>query len=146
MDQEIEISKLSPDNVNDAFLIEKSSFSQPFGLDDLLHYARGGYSLVAKYGGKVVGYILGETAADECQIMKVATREGLRRRGIAKRLVSELTKMCRGSGARKIFLEVRASNKAAADLYRGAGFAELYVRKGYYSDPVEDAIVMQRTL
>jgi ribosomal-protein-alanine N-acetyltransferase len=146
MDFEIEISRLSSNNMSEAFLIEKSNFTPPFGLDDLSSYSKKGFSLVAKADGKVVGYILSETVADECQIMKVATHADFRRKGIAKRLIEELSNICKGCGAKKVFLEVRASNTAATELYGKTGFTKIYIRKGYYSDPVEDAIVMQKAL
>ncbi len=91
----------------------------------------------------VVGYIVYWLVADEMHILNVATSPLFRRQGIAKRLVISAIRNAVADGARRSFLEVRASNTEALELYAGLGFITNYTRKDYYDHPVEDAIVMR---
>ena len=74
--------------------------------------------------------------------MTVAVDEAFRRKGIAKALVMEMLLAAKNGGVQSIFLEVRPSNAAARALYKGLGFLETGIRRGYYQDNGEDAIVM----
>ena len=80
--------------------------------------------------------------ADELHINNVAVREDYRRRGIGRRLLDRILEEGKRSGATAAFLELRAGNKAALALYEECGFRVTSQRKQYYSDPVEDALVM----
>lgn len=79
---------------------------------------------------------------DEAHIINVAVDPGHRRLGIARKLVSDLLLKARELGMVCATLEVRASNDAAAKLYEGLGFKQTAVRRSYYPDNKEDAIVM----
>jgi ribosomal-protein-alanine N-acetyltransferase len=91
---------------------------------------------------KLAGYIVARMGADELHINNVAVREEYRRRGIGRRLIDQILEEGKRSGATKAFLELRAGNKAALALYEECGFRVTSRRKQYYSDPVEDALVM----
>jgi ribosomal-protein-alanine N-acetyltransferase len=99
-----------------------------------------GYDLlVAEVGGCIAGFLVSRsTASDEREILNVAVAPEFRRSGVATELISALD-------APRVFLEVRVSNASARQLYRKLGFEEAGVRRGYYDNPLEDAIVMQRT-
>lgn len=94
----------------------------------------------------VVGYIIYWVVLDEAHIINVAVHPEYRRKGIGEGLVSFVIETCKGLGLERIFLEVRRSNVAARRLYRKLGFEVIGVRKGYYSDTKEDAIVMSLRL
>ncbi len=94
----------------------------------------------------VVGYIIYWVVLDEAHIINVAVHPDYRGKGIGKGLVSFVIETCRGLGLERIFLEVRRSNLIARRLYRKLGFEVIGVRKGYYSDTKEDAIVMSLRL
>ena len=94
--------------------------------------------------GKVVAYVIGRVIAPEGEIYRIATKEGYRRRGIAYRLLDYAVKTERGHGLECLFLEVRESNVAARNLYHSYGFKEMGIRKNYYSEPKENAVVMVR--
>jgi len=79
---------------------------------------------------------------DEVHIMNIAIRADMRRKGMAKLLLSELIRLAKSRDMSKIWLEVRPSNKAALSLYKKMGFKKVAIRKKYYSDTNEDAIVM----
>lgn len=83
---------------------------------------------------------------DEVHIATIAVDERYRRSGIASALIGELLEYCRVYKAQRVFLEVRLSNLAAQALYRKHGFVFNGVRKGYYSDNHEDALLMERIL
>jgi ribosomal-protein-alanine N-acetyltransferase len=90
----------------------------------------------------VVGFAAFHRVDDEAELRNVAVDPAHQRRGIARRLLAEGIREMREAGARRIFLEVRASNLAARALYASMGFTTGAVRKRYYRDPEEDAVVM----
>ena len=92
--------------------------------------------------GSIAAYVLGRLIAPEAEIYRVAVRMDKRRRGIGYRLLDYAVKSERGHGLESVFLEVRASNVPARNLYHSYGFSEIGERKNYYRDPVENAIVM----
>ena len=85
-------------------------------------------------------------AADEVQIMNIATSPQWRRHGFARLLLCDAIATSKLSGASLVTLEVRRSNEAARGLYASLDFEVIGVRPGYYSDIREDAVVMQRAL
>jgi [ribosomal protein S18]-alanine N-acetyltransferase len=91
---------------------------------------------------KLAGYIVARMGAEELHINNVAVRENYRRRGIGRRLIDRILEEGKRSGATTAFLELRAGNAAALALYEECGFRVTSRRKQYYSDPVEDALVM----
>ncbi|MBQ2737840.1 MAG: ribosomal protein S18-alanine N-acetyltransferase [Clostridia bacterium] len=92
--------------------------------------------------GEVVAYVIGRLIAPEGEIYRVAVKPEKRKRGIAYRLLDYAVKTSRGKGLERLFLEVRSKNIPAINLYTAYGFTEIGVRKNYYKDPVDDAIVM----
>ena len=91
---------------------------------------------------KLAGYIVARMGSDELHINNVAVRENYRRRGIGRRLLDRVIEEGKRSGAIAAYLELRAGNKPAQALYEECGFRVTARRKQYYSDPVEDALVM----
>ncbi len=94
--------------------------------------------------GEIVGYLCLWIVFEELRLMNLAVEAGSRRRGIAKALVLHALSLARDRGAERAVLEVRASNDAARRLYEGLGFRQVAVRARYYTDPIEDAVLMQR--
>jgi ribosomal-protein-alanine N-acetyltransferase len=83
---------------------------------------------------------------DELHVMNMAVDRRWRRQGLARRLLSVAMDRAARAGARRALLELRAGNLAALALYESLGFARLSVRRGYYSEPTEDALVLVREL
>lgn len=81
--------------------------------------------------------------ADEAEIASVCVDPAYRRLGGGTKLLQTLLRQARLSGAQNVYLEVRISNQAAQKLYRGAGFECIGVRKRYYTNPLEDAVLMR---
>jgi ribosomal-protein-alanine N-acetyltransferase len=90
----------------------------------------------------VAGYIVGRIGADELHINNVAVRDRYRRRGLGRALLNLILKEGKRSKIPAAFLELRAGNSAALALYEECGFRVTARRSRYYSDPVEDALVM----
>jgi tRNA threonylcarbamoyladenosine biosynthesis protein TsaB len=115
--------------------------------EDLLHMP-GASAILAIDADEPAGFLLARRAADEAEIITIATRPRAQRRGVARQLLSRQLEDFAGDGVRQAFLEVAASNAAALQLYRGAGFAEAGRRKDYYrrGQGTEDAILMRKDL
>ena len=91
---------------------------------------------------RVAGYIIYWHIRDEVQINNIALHPDFRGLGIGEAVLTVILKEVRGTGATFVTMEVRPSNTPAVSLYRKLGFKVLGTRKGYYSNPVEDACVM----
>ena len=100
--------------------------------------------LVVEEAERVVGFLVArEVARGEWEVENVAVNGDARRRGLGSRLMGEFLDMVRGRGCHDIYLEVRASNRAACALYEKWGFLEAGVRKSYYQAPEEDALILR---
>ena len=98
---------------------------------------------------ETAGFIVGQLAADEAEILTLGVRKDRQRHGIGRRLVEALARAAKKAEAGKLFLEVGASNAAALALYKGLGFQEVGRRKNYYERtgaPPEDALTLALTL
>ncbi len=82
---------------------------------------------------------------DDAELIRIAVEPGLRRQGIGEQLLNDLLQEVKKRDIHDIFLEVRSGNEAAIGLYTKAGFVNAGIRKGYYSNPTEDAIIMRYT-
>ena len=91
---------------------------------------------------RIAGYCNLRVIAGEGELMRIAVHPDRRGRGYARILMDTLVRSARERGVSVITLEVRNSNQSARNLYKSYGFVEEAVRKGYYTEPVEDAIIM----
>lgn len=98
--------------------------------------------LVAKINNKVVGFVGTWIVLDESHITNIAVHPNHREQGIASKLLEELLNYCKNQGCISYTLEVRSSNIAAQSLYEKHGFKQNGIRKRYYEDNNEDAILM----
>jgi len=101
--------------------------------------------IVAERGSDLLGFIMARIAADELEILNLAVNPKIRRQGIATHLLAEALYEARNRAVRRAFLEVRESNRAARTFYQSQGFRESGRRKGYYSQPCEDAVIYSLT-
>ncbi|MBR2048488.1 MAG: ribosomal protein S18-alanine N-acetyltransferase [Oscillospiraceae bacterium] len=100
--------------------------------------------LVAEEDGAVVGYVGSQTVLDETDMMNVAVHPDHRRRGIARSLVAALVDALKEKGSRCLTLEVRESNESAIALYRELDFRQIGLRKNYYRNPRENALILRK--
>lgn len=100
------------------------------------------YYLAARVGGAVVGYAGLMFVGDEGHVTNIAVDPAWQHRQIGTRLLLQLAREALAVGARHLTLEVRMSNKNAQQMYRKFGFASAGIRKNYYAETHEDALVM----
>jgi len=102
----------------------------------------GSYAVVALGEGRVVGYTVAWFIEEGVHLMNIAVRKEYQRRGVGKRLMKHLIAAALASHRVIIILEVRLSNAGAQAFYEGFGFEKFGMRRGYYADNREDAILM----
>ncbi|MBQ2277730.1 MAG: ribosomal protein S18-alanine N-acetyltransferase [Clostridia bacterium] len=127
---------------NEAFTCpwSEKSFAEAFEAQNITVYAA-----VAE-DGSIAGFSCLMWYADEGEILNIAVRESARKNGVGGQLMNAMLTEGAADGVRTFFLEVRESNTAARRLYEKNGFEILGVRKRYYSKPVEDAVIMRKTV
>lgn len=140
-----EIKRLSENDAAKVAGIEKLCFSKPWSEATVVSEIKSAYSdfFGAFVEEKLAGYIGGRTLAGETEIFNVAVLPEFRRKGIAKALIEKFIEAAREKETEVIFLEVRTSNLGAINLYEKAGFVFCGIRKDYYSEPKENAILMR---
>ncbi len=128
--------------------LEKECFSLPWSekslADELENPVARFFS--AKYKNELAGYIGAFNVAGEVSITNVAVKEKFRKQGIGASLLKKLEETARLENAEFITLEVRASNESAIRLYTQSGYEKAGLRKDFYSNPKEDAILMTKNL
>jgi len=136
------------EDIDQVLAIEQASFSMPWSRNLFVSEFRSplvSSLLVALADGPertVIGYIVFWCVTDEMHILNLAVVPDLRRQGVARKLFLAALKRAGGKGAKRAFLEVRASNTAARKFYSDLGFTGTAVRRDYYDHPTEDAVVM----
>lgn len=132
-------------DIPDVMVIEHESFSLPWSEEafrnelTLNHFAR---YLIMEMDGQPVGYAGMWTIVDEAHITNIAVRTAFRGQRLGERLLRRLMEWAGELGMERMTLEVRATNRVAQSLYSKLGFVPAGVRKGYYSDNQEDAVIM----
>ena len=126
--------------------IEKECFTDPWSINVF----RGAMSephtsvfVLLDETEEVAGYSVSDVVLDEGALDNLAVTAEKRGQGAGTMLLQNVLEDARNKGVKQFFLEVRKSNEKALKLYEKAGFTRLSVRKAYYQDPVEDAIVME---
>ncbi len=142
---DIEIDKMTVDDLDRVLEIEAVSYRTPWSRRAFTsEIAENNYAhyFVVRHQGKIVGYVGMWVILEESHITNIAVDPAYRRHKIARRLLEDMFRRARELGAARMTLEVRVSNVNAQDLYRKLGFADRGIRKGYYTDTNEDAIIM----
>lgn len=125
--------------------IEKLSFTIPWSKESFyneLYKNQFASYLVIEDGEKIIGYCGVWIVVDEAHITNIAILPEYRGRKLGDALLAKVIQMAREMGAQSMTLEVRVSNHVAQNLYRKFGFENGGIRKGYYTDNHEDALVM----
>ena len=128
--------------------IEGESFFAPW-LPDMFAselWEETGVFLVLELAGGIAGYACGRAVLDEGHVLKMAVDPERRRQGLGRELMDALFLEFRRRGVEAAWLEVRRGNGPGRLFYRAFGFAEAGVRRRYYSDNGEDAVVMVKTI
>lgn len=125
--------------------IEEEAFRVPWTEEIFEHEMNGNnyaHYIVALEDEQVIGHCGMWIVLDECHITNVAVFKRFRGRGIGEALMRKAVKLCEEMDVRLMTLEVRVSNMTAQNLYRKMGFQDGGIRKKYYTDDHEDALVM----
>lgn len=134
------------DDLEQVMPIENENFSKPWTETGYFTYLirNDAMFLVAEIKGQIVGYCGVLLVIDEGDITNVSVAKSMQGKGIGKKLIEELILKTKKEGVTTLHLEVRPSNEVAIALYKRAGFEEVGLRKNYYEDPTEDALLMTR--
>jgi ribosomal-protein-alanine N-acetyltransferase len=124
--------------------IERHSFKNPWPARVFLEEMERAWARVdvARGDGHVLGFCNYWLVKDEVHLLAIATHPDRRRGGVAARLLDHLLAGARANQAALVTLEVRRSNRPAIGLYERYGFGTVGVRRGYYAEDGEDALVM----
>ena len=142
----MEIRLMTADHVSQVAQLEKLCFRDPWSENSVASELNNPLSLwlVAVEGEKVAGYVGSQSVMGESDMMNVAVHPDFRRQGIGERLILELIDQLENRGNHSLTLEVRASNVSAIALYRKLGFEQVGLRKNYYRNPKEDALILRK--
>lgn len=143
--ERLEIVPMQPEHLGRVLQIENVSFPTPWSYRSYLgELTRNNFAhyFVGMIDGSVVGYIGLWIVVDETHITTIAVAPEYRGNKIAERLIEFGVEYSKIWGAEKMILEVRVSNTPAQKVYKRMGFEQIGVRKQYYSDTLEDALVM----
>ena len=127
------------DCIEQIFNLEKDIFkNSAFSKESTENLVKADNSFIYAYliDEKVCGYLMVLDSIDVYEILAIATVEEYRNKGIAQELLNKIK-------TKDIFLEVRENNEKAINFYKKNNFKQISIRKGYYSDPTEDAIIMK---
>ena len=142
------IRRMSDKDLEDILVIEQASYRTPWSRRAFESELQAPHACPLVVGQSdppfVLGYICAWRTVDECHILNVAVHPSFRRMGLASQLLGHLLENCRHEGVLDYFLEVRVSNEGAISLYKKYGFTVCGIRRRYYADTGEDALIMQR--
>ena len=138
---------MGPSDLDGVMAIEEVSFPTPWSRAMFIEDFPRDFSdtiVAAETDDEVLGYAVCWTIAGESHLLNIAVHPARRGQGIGRALLSECIRHAARAGASLIYLEVRADNDAAQRLYRSMGFEFRGIRKGYYTDTGEDAVILDR--
>ena len=144
----IKIISGNPYFADEIFSLEKECFGDFWSLQLISHELEQSKSLyiVCESDSKVTGYLNASVVLDEAQLNRIAVSKEYRQKGIGTKLISYLIDYLKTQSCTGVFLEVRNNNKNAIKLYKSFGFVTDGIRKKYYHNPDDDAVLMSLTL
>jgi [ribosomal protein S18]-alanine N-acetyltransferase len=142
---DLELTKMRRRHLRRVLAIESRVYPRPWSmslfLSELAQRSTRSY-LVAKYEGEVIAYAGMMFTGKEAHVTNIAVDPDYHGRKVGSRLLLTIVTEAIARGARKISLEVRVTNDAAQEMYRKFGFSVVGIRRGYYIETNEDALVM----
>ena len=142
------IAPMSLETVEAVEAIETECFSVPWSLDSLAEELSNPLAVmrVALIGDEVAGYVGMHHIIDEGYLTNLAVTARFRRQGVALALMHELLRYAEENDLQMVSLEVRESNEAAVALYSGLDFDQAGLRRDYYTNPTENALILTRKM
>lgn len=144
----ITVCNMTSQHVAQVAALEKLCFADPWSENSVAAELEHDYSLwvVALEEDTVVGYVGAQISFEEADMMNVAVHPDHRRKGIAESVIDALIAQLKERGCAGLSLEVRASNIPAITLYEKMEFTQVGLRRNYYRNPKEDALILRKTL
>jgi len=141
---DIKIVPATRGNIDQIIKISKEAISADWTMNFLFIELdrKDAYFIAAKSDKEILGFAVFREVGDDGELLQIATRKDARQGGIGSVLLDSVLCHARDKSIGKVFLEVRQSNAVAIRLYEKFGFKALRVRKEYYNNPIEDALVM----
>ena len=143
------IARATAEQIEAIAAIERACFSDPWSAESFTSLCEPGAPwifLSARMDREICGYAVASAVCDEGEIANIAVAPAWQQQGVGTMLLIATLRELMLQGAESVYLEVRASNTAARRLYERRGFEATGLRRGYYTLPREDAIVMRRAL
>ena len=148
MNSSITIFKAGLCEASEIAKIEQECFSVPWSQKAVEEFIENPLCvmLAAKDEDRLVGYVGFYIVAEDCDIANVAVTKSYRGQGIAISLINHAIDYAKSKNVSNMMLEVRESNTPAIKLYEKLGFATVGIRKNYYTQPKENALLMTKTI
>ena len=142
----MKIVTMTADHVSQVAALEAICFHDPWSEKSVASELNNPLSLwlVALDGDRLAGYVGSQSVLGESDMMNVAVHPDYRRQGIAEQLCLALVEALKEKGNHCLTLEVRSSNEPAKALYEKLGFGQIGLRKNYYRNPREDALILRK--
>lgn len=140
------IRTLNNGDVDDIHLVECACFSSPWDKSVISGtLSQSSYRYFGAYDGdNICGYASVTLVADECYVNRIAVLDKCRKRGIADKILNSIIDFCLSQNALFLSLEVRSKNVAAISLYNKHGLKQEGLRRNFYNNPDDDALIMTR--
>jgi ribosomal-protein-alanine N-acetyltransferase len=146
----IRIRKTREEDIDAVMDIENQQFLHPwkrkYFADELDHDIAYFYIAEDTDTGGTAGYIIFWVIEDTMELHNIAVSGEYKRKGVGKQLFDFMTATAKRKGVLEVFLEVRQSNAEAIGFYEKLGFKQIYIRKDYYNNPVEDAVIYKLSI
>ncbi|MCP5102606.1 MAG: ribosomal protein S18-alanine N-acetyltransferase [bacterium] len=141
----VRIRKARKEDIEAIHAIKREQFPNPwkkeFFIDELTHNISNFYAAEENGSAEIAGYIIFWIIEETLELHDIAVKETYKRKGVGARLLDFMFETAGARDVEEMFLEVRASNGAAITFYEKYNFKQISVRKNYYKDPLEDALV-----
>lgn len=145
----VDVRRMRLADVDSVISIESETFSSPWQREtfsSLLDRPTVELLVLESAAVGVIGYAVLWCVLEQGELANVALSSSWRGRGLGRYFIGRVLDVARERGVSEIFLEVRASNERASEIYRRFGFTEVGLRRGYYDAPKEDARIMRANL
>ncbi|HBY21660.1 MAG: ribosomal-protein-alanine N-acetyltransferase [Clostridiales bacterium GWE2_32_10] len=138
------IKRMTNGDINDIVELEKKSFHNPWTKEmfenELMH--DNVYYFIAEHNNNLIGYVGFWHIVDEAHVTNICVDSSAQRNGVGMLMMGHLIDFCKSKNIIGVTLEVRKLNEKAINFYHKLGFKNEGIRKNYYSNPQEDAIIM----
>lgn len=141
----VEVIQLGPSDLDDLVELERTCFAYHWTHEQfLMGLEQGVYVILGiRMDGQLAGYIAFSLIEDEMEILNLAVHPDYREQKLASALMGRTFAICRIKGVKKSFLDVKESNAPAIAMYRKYGYEQFGIRKKYYPDTKEDALLFR---